>query len=177
MQRKSIFHLQNRKQNLDCFAQKSKKNSSKNRKIGKVDKNRGIFFRKKVDFLHRKSILTPKSIFFYFRLYSLYSLYTARGLRKNPGCWKNMRKKRDFWRSSVFFKVLWNRCSGVSDLKFEFSTKDLVKEKPYNALVGQRGYFWPFLNLFTSLPWSGWRHTGPFSTKKGPKRDEKKDEK
>ena len=33
---------------------------------------------------------------FYFCPYSLYSLYIARGLTKIPGCWKSMRKKRDF---------------------------------------------------------------------------------
>ena len=37
--------------------------------------------------------------------------------------------------------ILWNHRGGASDLKFEFSTKDLVKEKRYNALDGQKAIF------------------------------------
>ena len=77
--------------------------------------------------------------------------------------------------NSVFFSILWNHCTGVSDHKFEFSTKDLVKEwKRYNPLDGQKVYFRPFFESF-QVPFREvlWGHIGLFSTKKGPKKGRK----
>ena len=85
-------------------------------------------------------------IFFIFALtagiaYSRVDLEKFRGAEKTE-------KKTWFLQKVIFFSILWNRCSVVSDLKFEFSAKDLVKEKPYNRIR------WPkrlFLTVFELL--------------------------
>ena len=69
--------------------------------------------------------------------------------QKSPGCPKNVMLGTKKW---VFFSILWNYCSGVGDLKVEFYTEDQAKEKQWNALDGQNGYFWPFFLSFSK--WS-----------------------
>ena len=72
-----------------------------------------------------------------------------------------------------FFLILTNHCSGASDLKFEFSTKDLAKEKRYNAFDGRKGYFWPFLSFSKSAPVKPLRPYRAFFDQKGTNKGRK----